>query len=102
MCATISSFYEIQAVLIAAGITAFVTLAISLFACQTKIDFTMCSGLIFAASMVLIAIGFLYMIIALTIDPGPNDINHYVSFSFFQQFILRTHNLSVTHIGVIS
>lgn len=81
MCATISSFYDIEAVLIAVAITAFVTLAISLFACQTKIDFTMCSGLIFAASIVLIVIGFLYLIIAVAIPPGPKGINYYVSSS---------------------
>ena len=33
-----------DAVLIAVGITAAVTLALTLFALQTKIDFTMCGG----------------------------------------------------------
>mgnify|MGYP001792259896 CR=1 FL=1 len=75
VCATIASFYDAQAVLIAAGITALVVLGISLFACQTKIDFTMCTGLIFAASLVLLLVGVMYMIIWLVID----DKNRYVS-----------------------
>jgi len=77
VCAAISSFHSAEAVLIAAGITAAVTLSISIFAIQTKIDFTMCSGLIFAAAMTLIFAGLAFMIIRLLIpnDPG----SHYVS-----------------------
>jgi len=55
--ATISSYYGTRIVLYAMAITAGVTLAISLFAIQTKIDFTMCSGLIFAMAMVLMLFG---------------------------------------------
>jgi len=57
MTASLSSYYDTKIVLIAMAITAGVTLAISLFAIQTKIDFTMCSGLIFAAGMVLMLFG---------------------------------------------
>ncbi|XP_046549753.1 protein lifeguard 2-like isoform X2 [Haliotis rubra] len=47
MVATISCYYTTNIVLIMIGITALVCLSISLFAIQTKIDFTMCSGLLF-------------------------------------------------------
>jgi len=63
MTATISSFYSTDIVLIALGITAAVCIAISVFAIQTKIDFTMCSGLIFALSMVLFFFGFACIIV---------------------------------------
>ncbi|XP_059172602.1 protein lifeguard 2-like [Physella acuta] len=60
--ATISSFHDTGIVLMAAGITAAVCLAISLFAIQTKIDFTMCSGLLFALVMVLFFFGWACLI----------------------------------------
>ncbi|XP_064643738.1 protein lifeguard 3-like isoform X2 [Lineus longissimus] len=72
MTATISSYYDTNIVLIAAGITAAVCLAISAFAIQTKWDFTMCSGLLFALSMVFFFFGIACMIVYLTI--GPNQI----------------------------
>ncbi|XP_067938353.1 protein lifeguard 2-like [Watersipora subatra] len=77
VCATIASFYDAQAVLIAAGITALVTLSISLFAIQTKIDFTMCYSLMFAASMTLFFLGFAFLIVYLVIPPGENGKNLY-------------------------
>lgn len=67
MVGTISSFYDTNSVLVAAGITAAVCLSISLFAIQTKIDFTMCSGLLFALCMVLIFFGFSCIIVYATI-----------------------------------
>jgi len=79
VCAAIASFHDAQAVLIAAGITALVTFCISLFAIQTKIDFTMCSGLIFAASMVLFFMGIAFLIVFSTNLSGKN---RYVSPSF--------------------
>lgn len=57
MVGTISSFYDTTIVFVAAGVTCLVCLALSLFAIQTKIDFTMCSGLLFALLMVLILFG---------------------------------------------
>lgn len=57
MTATISSYHSTYIVLVAIGITAAVCLAISLFAIQTKIDFTMCSGLLFVLCMVLFFFG---------------------------------------------
>ncbi|KAL3836677.1 hypothetical protein ACJMK2_022099 [Sinanodonta woodiana] len=67
MVGTISSFYETNVVLVAAGVTAAVCLSLTLFALQTKIDFTMCSGLLFALCMVLIFFGFSCMIVYLTV-----------------------------------
>ena len=44
MLGTIATFYSTDAVLMAVGTTAAVTLALTLFAFQTKIDFTGCGG----------------------------------------------------------
>lgn len=57
MTGTISSFYDTTIVFVAAGVTCLVCLAISLFAIQTKIDFTMCSGMLFCLCMVLFFFG---------------------------------------------
>jgi hypothetical protein len=70
MAGTISSFYSTESVLIALGITAAVCLAISLFAIQTKIDFTMCSGLLFALCMTLMFFGLACMIFYLVAGPS--------------------------------
>ncbi|XP_033724967.1 protein lifeguard 3-like [Pecten maximus] len=76
MVGTISSFYDTYSVLIAAGITALVCLSISLFAIQTKIDFTMCSGLLFVLVMVLFFFGWSVLIVYYTV--GFNYILHCV------------------------
>ena len=47
MLGSVSSFYETDAVLMAAGITAGVTVGLTLFAFQTKWDFTTCGGKFF-------------------------------------------------------
>ena len=44
MMGTLATFYSVDAVLISVGITAGVTFALTLFAFQTKIDFTVCGG----------------------------------------------------------
>ena len=44
MLGTVSAFYEQDAVIMAAGITAAVTIGLTLFAFQTKWDFTTCGG----------------------------------------------------------
>ncbi|XP_060065997.1 protein lifeguard 2-like [Ylistrum balloti] len=67
MVGTISSFYDTYSVLIAAGITALVCLSVSLFAIQTKVDFTMCHGLLFVLVMVLFFFGWSVLIVYLTI-----------------------------------
>lgn len=79
VCAAIASYHNAQAVLIAAGITALVTFSVSMFAIQTKIDFTMCYGLIFAASMTLFFLGIAFIIVYAAIPGGENGKNYYVS-----------------------
>ena len=44
MLGSVSAFYEPDAVIMAAGITAGVTIGLTLFAFQTKWDFTACGG----------------------------------------------------------
>jgi len=46
MLGTMSSYYNVEAILIAVGITAGVTFALTVFAFQTKIDFTGCGGML--------------------------------------------------------
>ena len=53
----ISAFYQIESVLIAVGITAFVCLGVTLFSFQTKYDFTSCGGVLFVISLALFAFG---------------------------------------------
>merc|ERR1712066_387311 len=60
MLGTISSYYDVDAVLIAVGITAAVTLALTIFALQTKIDFTVCGGVLFAVLIVFTIAIFLF------------------------------------------
>ncbi|XP_076453208.1 protein lifeguard 1-like [Babylonia areolata] len=59
----VSSHYEKDEVLMAVGITAVVSLALTIFAFQTKWDFTMFGGLLFVFIIVLICLGFLCLII---------------------------------------
>ncbi|XP_023229287.1 protein lifeguard 1-like, partial [Centruroides sculpturatus] len=54
-----ASFYDSEAVLIAVGICAVICLGLTFFAFQTKWDFTMCSGMLLVALLVLIVFGFL-------------------------------------------
>ncbi|XP_046846013.1 protein lifeguard 1-like [Xenia sp. Carnegie-2017] len=54
-----ASRYDADAVLMAAGITTGVVLAITLFSFQTKYDFTMMGGMLFVALIVLLLFGFL-------------------------------------------
>ena len=46
MLGTVSAFYEQDAVIMAAGITAAVTIGLTLFAFQTEWDFTTCGGML--------------------------------------------------------
>lgn len=55
----ISAFYKRDEVLMALGIVAVVSLAITVFAFQTKYDFTMMGGCLFVALIVLLCFGFL-------------------------------------------
>jgi len=54
-----TSRYDTNTVLIAAGVCAVVVLALTLFAFQTKIDFTMCGGFLFVSVIVLMCFGFI-------------------------------------------
>lgn len=58
-----SSHYDTEAVLIAVGITAVVSLGLTIFAFQTKWDFTMMGGILFVFLIVLIVFGLLCAII---------------------------------------
>jgi len=57
----ISSLYEYQIVLTAVAITAVVCLALTVFAFQTKIDFTVFNGLLFVGVIILMLFGFVLM-----------------------------------------
>eukprot|EP00123_Amoebidium_parasiticum_P009041 comp19185_c0_seq1/m.21892 comp19185_c0_seq1/g.21892 ORF comp19185_c0_seq1/g.21892 comp19185_c0_seq1/m.21892 type:complete len:304 (-) comp19185_c0_seq1:494-1405(-) len=59
MVGTVCTFYNSQEVLIALGITCVVTLSLSLFACQTKYDFTGMAVYLWAACWVLMSFGIL-------------------------------------------
>jgi len=54
----VASRYNTDTVLIAAGICAVVVLSLTIFAFQTKIDFTMCGGFLFVTIIVLMCFGF--------------------------------------------
>eukprot|EP00499_Haloplacidia_sp_CaronLabIsolate_P012515 CAMPEP_0196781620 /NCGR_PEP_ID=MMETSP1104-20130614/9979_1 /TAXON_ID=33652 /ORGANISM="Cafeteria sp., Strain Caron Lab Isolate" /LENGTH=274 /DNA_ID=CAMNT_0042151853 /DNA_START=98 /DNA_END=922 /DNA_ORIENTATION=+ len=60
----ISAFYETDSVLIALGFTVVITLGLTLFAWQTKIDFTMKSGCIFS----LVLLMFMTLIMAIILQ----------------------------------
>lgn len=55
----ISATYETQVVLLALVITMAVTIGLTLFAFQTKYDFTMMGGVLYSALLVLILLGFI-------------------------------------------
>lgn len=63
MLGVISSHYDTDAVLMAAGITAVVSLGLTIFAFQTKWDFTMFGGILFVFIIVLFCFGLLCAII---------------------------------------
>ncbi|XP_063054151.1 protein lifeguard 1 [Engraulis encrasicolus] len=59
MLGSLCVLFEVEPVLWAMGAAAFVTLGLTLFAVQTKIDFTMCSGMLFALCFSLLGFGLL-------------------------------------------
>lgn len=63
MTGTISSFYETTAVFLAIGITAIVTLAVTVFCFQTKVDFTKCRGLFCVLGIVFFVVGIITVIV---------------------------------------
>jgi len=80
MAATISSYYDTTIVLYAMAITAAVCLLVSLFAIQTRIDFTMCSGLLFGLCMVVLLFGLSCLITYLII---PNSFAAHVMYCVY-------------------
>lgn len=52
-----ATFYDADAVAMAVGITAAVCLGLTLFAFQTKYDFTLCGGFLFVAVIILLLFG---------------------------------------------
>ncbi|XP_065176468.1 protein lifeguard 1-like [Sycon ciliatum] len=56
---TFAAHFRRESVVSAVAITALVVLAVSLFACQTKYDFTTCGGFLFVSLFVLIGFGFM-------------------------------------------
>ncbi|GBM17431.1 Protein lifeguard 2 [Araneus ventricosus] len=56
-----ASRYDTEAVMIAVAICAVVCLGLTVFAFQTKIDFTLCSGFLMVAVLVLVCFGFVAM-----------------------------------------
>lgn len=83
MAGMISAFYQIDSVLIAVGITAFVCLGVTLFSFQTKYDFTSCFGVLFVISLALMGFGivcaFTYSRVLYTVYAGLGA----VAFSIF-------------------
>ncbi|KAF5294603.1 hypothetical protein FQA39_LY13362 [Lamprigera yunnana] len=66
MLAVVASQYKAAEVLMAVGITAAICLALTLFAFQTKWDFTMCGGFLFVCVIVLLIFGLVASILAAT------------------------------------
>ena len=60
MLGTVSAHFDVDAVLIAAGICAAVTFGLTIFAMQTKWDFTACGGML-CGMVVILMIGGLLM-----------------------------------------
>lgn len=60
---TVAGHYDTDAVLIAVGITAVVVLGLTIFAFQTKWDFTMMGGMLFVFLIVLICFGIIAAIV---------------------------------------
>ncbi|CAF1079925.1 unnamed protein product [Rotaria sp. Silwood1] len=83
MMGMIAAHYEIESILIAVGITAFVCFGVTLFSFQTKYDFTSCVGILWIMSLALLAFGivciFTYSRLLYTIYAGLGA----VAFSIF-------------------
>jgi len=101
MLGTLCSFFAIEDVLIAAGICAVVCFGLTIFAFQTKWDFTACGSVLFVSLCVLIIFGILAAI-------SPGNILHTVyaslgalSFSFYlvydtQMMLGGNHKFSIS------
>jgi len=58
MLGTVSTYYDVDAVILAVGITVAVTFGLTIFSFQTKYDFTSFGGVLFALLLVLVIAGF--------------------------------------------
>ena len=65
MLGSISARYDVEAVLIAVGVTACVTLGLTIFAFQTRFDFTGCGPILFALLFILMIASFIFLIVSL-------------------------------------
>ena len=54
-----STVYDTEAVILAAGITAVIVVALTVFAFQTKYDFTICGGFLTCVLVLFVLCGFL-------------------------------------------
>jgi len=61
MLGTTASYFNVDAVLMAVGATAAISLGLSIFAFQTKIDFTTCGALIICLLMILLFYGLFFI-----------------------------------------
>jgi len=59
---TVSATYNLNEVVMAAAITVCVTVGLTLFALQTKWDFTMLNGVLFSCLLVLVVMSFIFLI----------------------------------------
>jgi len=60
---TISAAYDIDEIVLAAGITVGITICLTLFAMQTKIDFTMFTGILFSCLVALVLTSFILIFV---------------------------------------
>ncbi|XP_053327573.1 protein lifeguard 3 [Spea bombifrons] len=63
MTGTIASFYSTKAVLICIGITTIVAFAVTIFCCQTRVDFTSCGGFFAVLGIVVFITGIVTAIV---------------------------------------
>merc|ERR1712217_747063 len=66
----ISAQYTQESVLIALGVTTVVVFGLTLFACQTKVDFTGCGPYLFVALLCLMAFGFFMWLGSFFLSPA--------------------------------
>jgi len=72
MLGSVTAFYDVDAVLMAVGIVAVITIGLTIFALQTKYDFTGMGGALLVVLIVLIMFGF---IMAITRGGGSRTLN---------------------------
>lgn len=71
MVATCSATYDPKSVMVAGVLTAGVTISLTYYACTTKTDFTMCGGLLFAGSCIMLLMGIFFLIFGISTQKFP-------------------------------